>query len=214
MRNKFELQLEKLTVELIKMGALCEHIIAIATKSIFEHDDRVGDRIKKAEQSINDKEKEIESLCVQFLLTQHPVATDLRFTTSILKMISDLERIGDQAYEISEISKMLKGTSLPNETDLRDMSEHVISMVTQSVNAFVHRDSEIAKRVIISDDISDEFLVKIHEKLVEEITINPDQARVYLDYIMITKYLERIGDHAVNVAEWVIYSVSGTHAEV
>ncbi|MFI3325360.1 MAG: phosphate signaling complex protein PhoU [Clostridia bacterium] len=211
MRGKFEEQLSKLNIELIKMGALCEHCIALASKSIFDFNDSLVSDVIKIEKDIDEKEKNIETLCFYLILTQQPVATDLRFISSALKLISDLERIGDQANDIAELSKFIKGTQLENETYLRKMSTAVINMVTQSIEAYVHRDEDLARQVIEMDDEVDDLFVKMRQEITDCILLNASNSETYIDYLLICKYYERIGDHAVNVAEWVIYSITGKH---
>lgn len=211
MRGKFEEQLETLNVELIKMGALCEHAIALASKSVFNYDETLVNMVKKSEADIDGKERDIEALCMNLILTQQPVATDLRYISAVLKIISDLERIGDQANEIAEITKILKGFKLENDVYLTQMSKAVVNMLTQSVESYVVKDEERAKRVIKTDDEVDELFVKIRQELIETIARKSLNSEVYVDYLMIAKYFERIGDHTVNVAQWVIYSISGKH---
>lgn len=211
MRSKFDEQLELLNVELIKMGALCESAIASAGKAIFEDDGSLAAKAILDDEEIDRKEREIESLCLKLLLRQQPVAADLRYISAALKMISDMERIGDQASDIAEISTMLKGDRPGGDIHLYDMAKATIKMVTESIESFVQKDQERAQAVIAFDDVVDDLFSKIRQELIEKIGTDSGSGEVYIDYLMIAKYFERIGDHAVNVAEWVIYSITGKH---
>lgn len=211
MRNKFDEQLELLNVEIIKMGALCESAIASAAKSIFQHDRNYSEKAVTADEEIDRKEKEVESMCLRLLLQQQPVAKDLRVISAALKMISDLERIGDQASDIAEITKSLNNTEDWGRTHLEDMARATIKMVTDSIDSFVKTDMELARSVIRYDDTVDDLFEKVRAELIELIGTRPENGEIYVDYLMITKYFERIGDHAANVAEWVIYSITGQH---
>lgn len=211
MRNKFDEQLELLHVELIKMGALCESAIAAAAKSIFHEDENLPQKAVAADEEIDRKEKEIESMCLRLLLQQQPVAKDLRVISSALKMISDMERIGDQASDIAEISRMLRPGEERGATHLQDMARSTIRMVSESIDSFVRKDLELANSVIRYDDIVDALFDRVREELISLIGSSPENGEAYVDYLMIAKYFERIGDHAVNIAEWVIYSITGEH---
>ena len=196
MRVKFEAQLERLNVELITMGALCEEVISGAAKALLDGDSGLRETVLAAERDINQKERDIESLCMKLLLQQQPVARDLRTISSALKMISDMERIGDQAADIAEITR-----------DIADNS------VTDSVDSFVRKDLGLAEAVISSDDVVDDLFLQVREELIRRIGMG-DSGEVCIDLLMIAKYLERIGDHAVNIAEWVEYSLTGHHADL
>lgn len=211
MRNKFDEQLDLLNVELIKMGALCEEAIAAAAKSIFDTDPALRSATLSADEEIDHKEREIESLCLNLLLQQQPVAKDLRVVSSALKMISDMERIGDQASDIAEIVPFLGNRSDEGNLHLKDMASAVISMVTTAIDSFVKKDFELAKSVITSDDNVDELFNKVKDELIEIISGGAENAEACVDYLMIAKYFERIGDHATNIADWVIYSIIGKH---
>lgn len=211
MRNKFDEQLELLNVEIIKMGALCESAIASAAKSIFQHDRNYSEKAVAADEEIDRKEKEVESMCLRLLLQQQPVAKDLRVISAALKMISDLERIGDQASDIAEITKSLNNTEDWGRTHLEEMARATIKMVTDSIDSFVKTDMDLARSVIRYDDTVDDLFEKVRAELIELIGTRPENGEIYVDYLMITKYFERIGDHAANVAEWVIYSITGQH---
>lgn len=211
MRNKFDEQLEELNVELIKMGALCESAIASASKSIFDVDASLSKKAIQADNEIDRKEKEIESMCLRLLLQQQPVAKDLRIISSALKMISDMERIGDQASDIAEISNMMSPGAQRDNIHLRDMAKATIKMVSESINSFVKKELDLAYSVVKYDDTVDALFAKVRGELIALIGSNPENGELYIDFLMIAKYFERIGDHATNIAEWVIYSITGKH---
>ena len=209
MRDEFERQLALLNEELTTMGGLIESAIANAVKAL-DGDEHSINKAYDYEKSIDNKEREIESLCLKLLLTQQPVASDLRLISAALKMITDMERIGDQAEDIAEIITYMD-CECANSTLLREMAKDTIKMVTESVDAYVRRDTELAKLVIAEDDIVDDYFAKVKKELIAQIAENPAGGEQTLDFLMIAKYFERIGDHAVNIAEWVIFSVTGVH---
>ena len=211
MRNKFDSQLEKLNLELITMGALCEDAISASVKGFLDDDDALCQKAVEAEDEINRKERDIESICMKLLLEQQPVARDLRVISSALKMISDMERIGDQAYDIAEIAKHLKYSEFAGKVHIQDMAVAAIRMVTDSVEAFVQRDLELAQKVLKEDDTVDQLFNKVRADLIHMIRAQEEDVEMVLDLLMIAKYLERIGDHAENVAEWVVYLLTGEH---
>ena len=206
MRVKFEAQLERLNVELITMGALCEEVISGAAKALLDGDSGLRETVLAAERDINQKERDIESLCMKLLLQQQPVASDLRAISAALKMISDMERIGDQAADIAD-------NSIKDLVPIGDMARATIKMVTDSVDSFVRKDLGLAEAVISSDDVVDDLFLQVREELIRRIGMG-DSGEVCIDLLMIAKYLERIGDHAVNIAEWVEYSLTGHHADL
>lgn len=210
MRSNFDSQLAKLNKELIEMGALCEQAIALAAKALENKNSEMAKDIISIDHEIDQKERDVESLCLKMLLQQQPVARDLRQISAALKMITDMERIGDQASDIAEIMQTLKDNSLEL-IELSDMARATIKMVTESINAYVDRDLSIAKTVIMYDDIVDDYFDKIKQKLIDEITKNSKESEYAVDLLMIAKYFERIGDHATNIAEWVEFSVTGVH---
>ncbi len=214
MRSRFDEQLARLKHELIEMGALCEEVIALAAKALNEGDRRLAEKVAPIDSEIDQKERDIESLCLKLLLQQQPVAGDLRKISAALRMITDMERIGDQAEDISEMIGFLGSRQAENADLLRDMAEAAIGMVTGSVDAFVRSDLALAEKVVRDDDIVDDYFDKVKHKLIEKIAKAPDDGEYALDLLMIAKYFERIGDHAVNIAEWVIFSVTGVHKEV
>ena len=213
MRNRFDQQLEKLNVELVTMGALCEDALTYAIRALFDRESDMAERAEEAEKQIDQMEREIESICMRLLLQQQPVARDLRVISSALKMIGDMERIGDQAADIAEIVKYLKEDDVPNLRHLREMSDFAAGMVTASINSFVRQDLDLAKKVILDDDVVDGYFEKVKEALIGLIAEGDRDGAFLLDILMIAKYIERIGDHATNIAEWVVYSITGEHPE-
>ncbi len=211
MRNKFDSQLENLNLELIKMGALCEDAISASVKAMLDGDTSLCKKVFAAEDEINQRERDIESFCMKLLLQQQPVAKDLRTISSALKMISDMERIGDQAYDIAEITEQIKVAEVGSRIHIRAMATEAIKMVTDSVESFVKKDIELARAVMKYDDKVDNLFECIKNELVSLIAKNQENGEIYIDLLMIAKYLERIGDHAVNIAEWVEYSITGEH---
>ena len=211
MRNKFDSQLEKLNLELITMGALCEDAISASVKGFLDDDDALCRKAVETEDEINRKERDIESICMKLLLEQQPVARDLRVISSALKMISDMERIGDQAYDIAEIAKFIKNSNVKSKIHIKDMAAAATKMVTESVDSFVKKDVELARSVMVYDDKVDNLFDCVKDELVQLITEDKANGEFCIDLLMIAKYLERIGDHAVNIAEWVEYSITGTH---
>ena len=210
MRQRFDGQLAALNRELISMGALCEEAIAVTARSVLDADRALAGRISALEEEIDQKEREIERVCLRLLLQQQPVAGDLRQISAALKMITDMERIGDQAEDIAEIVSFLDGAAEHDDL-LRQMAQAVIRMVTDSVDAYVKQDTNLAKRVIARDDQVDEYFSQVKRRLIGCIARDPENGESVLDLLMIAKYYERIGDHATNIAEWVIFSVTGAH---
>ena len=211
MRSRFDEQLATLNKELIEMGALCEEAIADAAKALTTADEKTAAKVEPLEAEINQKERDIESLCLKMLLQQQPVARDLRQISAALKMITDLERIGDQASDIAEIITFIDKKAGVDCEPICLMAEATIRMVTESVDAFVKRDVGIAQQAIAHDDMVDDYFLKVKRSLINMIAQRPADGEHALDLLMIAKYFERIGDHAVNIAEWVIFSVTGVH---
>ena len=214
MRNRFDEQLFELNREIIEMGAMCEEAIASAAKALTNGDAALAANVKKNSSAIDQMEREIEARCMKLLLHQQPVARDLRLISAALKMITDMERIGDQAEDIAEIVVFLNGHTMEGMEMIEDMARETTKMVTASVDAFVQKDIELAKKVIEQDDIVDDYFSKVKCAIISLIAENSADGEFALDLLMISKYFERIGDHATNIAEWVIYSVTGTHKEV
>ena len=213
MRSRFDEQLTLLSRELIEMGALCEEVISMASRALMDGDATLARRVAPLDSEIDHKERSIESMCLKLLLQQQPVARDLRQISAALKMITDMERIGDQAEDISEIMQFLNGRTVENADLLQEMSRAVIIMVTESVDAYVKHDIMLAEKVVNDDDVVDSCFTTVKRKLIDAIAANPSDGEYALDLMMIAKYFERIGDHAVNIAEWVIFSVTGVHKE-
>lgn len=211
MRTRFDKQLEQLHVELIKMGSLCEEAITMAAQALETPDFKDSFKIGAIENEIDEKEREVENICMRLLLQQQPVAKDLRTISAALKMISDMERIGDQAADISDLARYIAGSEVSRKVKIHAMADATIKMVSASVDAFVKNDSQLAAKVIAADDIVDEMFNTIKDELLEIIQEKNKDPRAALDVLMAAKYFERIGDHAINVAEWVEYSITGIH---
>ena len=212
MRVRFDEQLEQLNVMLIEMGALCEEAITYAVKALNENSSKMREKTHETENLINEKEQDIESLCLKLLLQQQPVAKDLRVISSALKMISDMERIGDQAYDISEISKTITAEEREVcEDHINEMTAVSIEMVKTSIDSFVRKDTSLANSVILKDDRVDELFREVRNDLLNAVAEDKAWGEHFIDSLMIAKYLERISDHAVNIAEWVIFSITGEH---
>ena len=210
MRNRFDEQLAQLNHEMIEMGALCEEVIALASKALTESDRTLAKKVAPVDSEIDRKERDIESLCLRLLLQQQPVARDLRTISAALKMITDMERIGDQASDICEIATMGHLRS-PRPEHFASMAQAAISMVHRAIDAYVHKDIELAQQVELSDDIVDALFNDVKADLIAGLRGHPDRTEECLDLLMIAKYLERIGDHAVNIAEWVVYAITGLY---
>lgn len=211
MRNRFDRQLKTLNEKLTEMGMACEEVIALAATALTESDMEMAARVQGEDDEIDRLERDIESLCLKMLLQQQPVARDLRQISAALKMITDLERIGDQASDIAEIILFLDGKSGIECSDIKDMATSVIKMVNSSIEAYVKRDLELAKKVQAADDEVDALFDKVKNTLVSMITKSETDGEFAVDMLMIAKYFERIGDHAVNVAERVEFSLTGVH---
>ncbi len=212
MRTSFDEQLALLNRRLIEMGALCEDAISASMRALAEEPE-AAEKTKNIEREIDHAEREIEALCMKLLLQQQPVARDLRAISSALKMISDMERIGDQASDIAEIMRYIADDTVTDATHLTQMAKAASRMVTDSVDSFVRRDLALARQVQDDDDTVDALFDTVKQELVARIRQEPSRGSECLDLLMVAKYLERIGDHAVNVAEWVEYSITGVHAK-
>ena len=216
MRNRFDNQLAEMNNELISMGALCENAIASAVKALLEGDIKLAAAAIRIDQEIDRKERDIESLCLKLLLQQQPVAKDLRLISAALKMITDMERIGDHASDISEMTILMADaayeTGDPINLDLiKEMAKETTNMVIKSVDAFVQKDMDMAHWVIKEDDVVDDLFNQFKQQLIKKINENVKNGEQATDMLMVAKYFERIGDHATNIAEWVIYSITGQH---
>ena len=215
-RNRFENQLHQLNNEIIRMGTMIEEAIEAAIDAFVHQDVRKAQSIIRGDDEINQCEKDIESLCMRLLLEQQPVARDLRQISSALKMITDMERIGDHASDISEMTILMSSTKYAGGVDhLQAMACETMKMLHESVDAFVRRDLSLAATVIESDDKVDDLFLQVKEEIIDVIIAQKKNGEEAIDLLMVAKYFERIGDHATNIAEWVVYSITGNHdAEV
>jgi len=214
MRNKFDEQLAKLNSMLIDMGAMVEKAILFAIRALVQQDEEMARQAIVHEIEIDQMEKQIESICLKLLLQQQPVARDLRIISAALKMITDMERIGDQAADISEITLTLLGETFIKKLEhIPQMAEATAKMVTDSIDAYVKMDVELAQHVIAYDDVVDDLFQNVRDDLIELIRKNKDSGGQAISLIMIAKYFERIGDHATNIAEWVLFSITGRHVD-
>lgn len=211
MRNRFDKQMMHLNSELLKMGGLCEEAISYAVKYLLENDTAMKENALETERQIDRTEREIESLCMKLLVHQQPVASDFRIITAALKMISDMERIGDQAEDIAEISEYVNNSSIHYGESIKKMAETAVLMMSESMDSFIRNDTELAEKVIALDDVMDNLFVEVKKQVTESLKEGIEDAEALLDIVMIAKYFERIGDHAENIAEWVIFSITGVH---
>lgn len=212
MRKTFDEQLMQLNREMITMGSLCEKVIAMAAKSLLEGDKELAAKVVHSDSEIDQKEREIEAMCLKLLLQQQPVARDLRIVSSALKMITDMERIGDQAADICEIVTMMDGMEgLDNPRLMRDMAHETVDMVHKVIDAYVASDVHLAQAVMAADDVVDDLFMRVKAELIAFLTRDATRGQQALDILMIAKYFERIGDHAVNIGEWVEFSVTGSY---
>lgn len=212
MRNRFDRQLERLNTELTEMGELIESAIDGAVSSLTKRSEEQVKVTDLIEKDINQKESDIESLCLKLLLQQQPVASDLRLISAALKMITDMERIGDQAADIADLSLFMAG-EVPDERMklLMKMADETTDMVQKSVQAFVNRDMDLAQKVCDQDDVVDDLFTQVKKDIIAWIRKDTDTGELAMDLLMVAKYFERIGDHAVNLAEWVVFSITGQH---
>ena len=211
MRSRFDEQLKVLNKKMIEMGAECEELIALVAKALLNGDIESARKAKEQGHEIDQMEREIEAICLKLLLQQQPVAKDLRVISAALKMITDMERIGDQAEDIAEIIPFLDGRTGAEFADFKPMAEATCKMVTDSIDAYVKQDVALAKAVVEHDDIVDDAFGRMKDMLIKMISENKADGEYAVDLLMIAKYFERIGDHAVNIAEWVEFSVTGIH---
>ena len=210
MRNKFDMQLELLNEQLTRMGELCELAINRVTKALVEGNLEQAKKVMAADEEIDQMEKDIERLCLKLLLQQQPVARDLRQISAALKMITDMERIGDQTADIAEIIISAGMSEAGDVKKIEEMSAGVARMVNDSVTAYVERDLELARKVMEADDNIDRLFDDIRGSIIN-LNAEGNRGEQGVDLIMIAKYLERIGDHATNIAEWVEFSITGVH---
>ncbi len=213
MRDYYDEQLTKLHMQMMAMGGMCEKAISEATQALTEGNTELAREVMEGDTRINQQEREIESMCMKLLLHQQPVAGDLRRVSAALKMVTDMERIGDQAADIAE-NVLQMNEKLPEKfLHICKMAAAAMKMVTDSVNAYVDRDLELARRVIQNDDKVDELFLKVRGEILDAIREDKSRGEEILDLFMIIKYYERIGDHATNIAEWVEYSITGVRSE-
>lgn len=211
MREYFDIELANLNNQLIGMGTLVESAIKNAVEIIANNSSELLDKAREQEELINTSERKIQNHCIRLLLHQAPVANDLREVSSALKMITDLERIGDQAIDVAEVSQYIKSrNNVINVTHIDEMANQASKMVTLAIDAFVKKNFDLAKKVSESDDVIDELFDKVKQETVEIIQRDKALGEDAIDLMMIAKYLERIGDHAVNIAEWVAFSITGS----
>ncbi len=216
MRDLYNRQMKKMYALMTEMGALCQDAIGLSVKTLdgAEPDAReLEEHVFAIDSEIDAMEREIESLCTKLLLRQQPVASDLRRVTAALKMVTDLERIGDQASDIAELSGFIRASGLEDRTHLEQMAEEAIRMVRESVEAFVRLDLNLARAVIAYDDVVDGWFHRIKQELIAIIASDSSRGEECLDILMVAKYLERIGDHATNLAEWVEYAITGSRSK-
>lgn len=211
MRNKFDMQLDYMNQQLISMGELCVKAITNATSALEQGDQKLAHIVIQEDSEIDEIEKEIERVCLKLLLQQQPVARDLRQISAALKMITDMERIGDQTADIAEIIISAKMAEAKELKQIGKMAEQTSIMVRDSIAAFVNKDLELTREVIAADDLVDEMFDEVRKELIGFISDNAADGEAAIDLIMVTKYLERIGDHATNIAEWVEFSITGVH---
>ena len=211
MRAEYDRQLRELEEELFDMGSMCQQAVAFSGAVLIGDDETLREQVCSLEMEIGKKDRQIENICTGLLLRQTPVAGDLRFVSAALKIVSDMERIGDQAADIAELSRYISEKPLLEKVHISDICCVVMNMVTDSVEALVKKDEILARKVIGDDDIADELFVRIKEELVSLIQENRTEPQEILDLLMAAKYFERVGDHAVNIAEWVEFIVTGMH---
>lgn len=212
MRIHFDEQLDQLNKEIINMGSLIEQAIGMAVEALIKQDVDKAQKAMEFDEEVDHQEKVIETLCLKLLLQQQPVAKDLRIISAALKMITDMERIGDHASDISDLAIQLSGLPhIEQLTHIEQMAKETMVMLIQGLEAYVERNYEKAEEVIAHDDIIDDLFAKVKQELIDIIQKNSDCAGQAADLLMVAKYFERIGDHATNIAEWVIFSITGKH---
>lgn len=215
MRNRFDRQLAQLNDEMIEMGSMIEEAIEKAVSALVNKDIEKAKEAIASDEEIDQQEREIENLCLKLLLQQQPVARDLRQISSALKMITDMERIGDHAADISEITILMSGAPYIKKLEhIQEMAKETMQMLVTAIDAFVEKDLDKAQKVISHDDVVDDLFRQVKTELIQLIHENADNGEQAADLLMIAKYFERIGDHATNISEWVIFSIKGTHGEV
>ena len=213
MRDLFQEQLKELNRELTIMGSNCEEIIALASRALTDYSEELAATVSRIGAQIDESERTIENICMKLLLRQQPVARDLRQISAAMKMITDMERIGDQAEDIVEIVPYMNAHPDEKFPKIREMAKAAQSMVTEAVDAYVKQDLDLARKVMTHDDVVDDYFTKVKKGIIGIIADNPSEGEYALDLLMIAKYFERIGDHCTNIAEWVEYAVTGVHKD-
>ena len=213
MRDYFQEQLNELNRELTIMGAACKEIIALASHALTDWDEALVRKVNTIGAQIDESERTIETICMKLLLRQQPVARDLRQISAAMKMITDMERIGDQAEDIVEIIPFMNAHPDEKFPKIREMAKAAQAMVTEAVDAYVKQDLELAKNVMAHDDVVDNYFNRVKMGIIDIIAVEPAEGEYALDLLMIAKYFERIGDHCTNIAEWVVFSVTGIHKD-
>ncbi len=213
MRDFFQEQLKELNRELVQMGADCEEIIALASDSLTGWNEELAENVSVIGARIDEGYRTVENICLKLLLRQQPVARDLRVISAAMKMITDMERIGDQAEDIVDLVPKMEARPDEKYPKIREMAKAAKAMVTEAVDAYVRQDLELAYAVMKHDDIVDDYFARVKKGIIGIIAENPNEGEYALDLLMIAKYFERIGDHCTNIAEWVEFSVTGTHKD-
>lgn len=211
-RKYYDMELQKLNNELVEMGGLIENAISHSLTALTEKNVAEAEMVEEIEKKINQKEKDIETFCLKLILHQQPVARDLRLISAALKMITDMERIGDQACDVAELCKIMSKSSYVHNLDhIIGMADCMKEMVTDAIDAFVNKDVVLAMAVCKKDDVVDDLFIKVQQDMIKLIKEDSTKGEIALDLMIIAKYFERIGDHATNIAEWVIFSITGNH---
>lgn len=214
MRDKYEMQLRRLHAQMIEMGTMIEQAIETAVKALVNQDKELAEKAIESDDVIDHLEREIEGLCLKLFITQQPVASDMRKISAALKMITDMERIGDHAADISELTIVMAGKPYIKKLEhIQQMAKETMVMLVSSIEAYVNDDEQKAREVIAHDDVVDELFNKIKDELIGLIGQNPENGEQACDLLMIAKYFERIGDHATNISEWVLFSITGEHVD-
>ena len=214
MRSKFDEQLEELNKVMIEMGRKIVQSIAGSITALTEKDTRLAKVIQEGDVEIDHLQKKIENICFDLLIQQQPVAKDLRTVTAAMKMVTDMERIGDHAADISEMTILMgKNSPIDEFRHIKRMASETVVMLNQSLEAYVEKDKELAKAVMVHDDVVDELFDATKADIIQRILANPKEGEDWTDLLLVAKYFERIGDHATNIAEWVIYSMKSSEAE-
>ena len=213
MRDFFQEQLHELNLELTRMGAACEKIISLASQALTDYNGELAKQVQTVGQKIDESERTIETICLKLLLRQQPVARDFRQISAAMKMITDMERIGDQSEDIVDLIPKMDRCADEKYPKIREMAKAAQAMVTEAVDAYVKQDLVLAQKVMAHDDVVDDYFNQVKKGIISIIAENPNEGEYALDLLMIAKYFERIGDHCTNIAEWVEFSVTGVHKD-